>query len=526
MTIISSVTSTISPTTVYASIPAPTLQDDNPTGTFGDWYTGAVPPNYSEDKPVILFVQGLHSNYKTFYRTGGLYEAAYIAGYRTAFVQLKDAEGGDGGNIWTNGQVLADLIKKVAQHYEVDQLAIVAHSKGGIDTQAALVHYGAAPYVHTVHQLATPNRGSELADMAYSTWTSWLAAILGQKDDAVYSLQTSYMANFRQQTDQKNEAKLAKTYTSAGTGDDGWFSATWFAHAVLPGQDDGAVSTASAHGLPYGINHFTLDISHDEMTDANYVWDKIESRLSYGMKITDEELQRTDDVVVQDEGEEKLANMILRGGEIAGKTDDFFLLESGVEEIMIDVMTADKRTKVKLISPSGKIYSPKIVKPENNKNEKEQGASEPPVIFQNAVHNGFMIDTPEAGKWSISMNGKQDAYFMYAQVESDSEILIKGKQKLFDPGEQGELLIESNLFSIQEDLLHRSALIKTDKLKVMDGKKNVRTVSNKRGATSYFEAPRDPGIYNLCLEITAVNERGEEFSRSVIYNFAVGKDID
>ena len=58
---------------------------------------------------------------------------------------------------------------------------IVAHSKGGIDTQAALVEYGANRFVGNVITLATPHHGSNLADLSYSWWAGWLASILGQK---------------------------------------------------------------------------------------------------------------------------------------------------------------------------------------------------------------------------------------------------------------------------------------------------------------------------------------------------------
>ncbi|TGU79055.1 alpha/beta hydrolase, partial [Mesorhizobium sp. M00.F.Ca.ET.186.01.1.1] len=101
-------TALVCPTVASAAAPAPVLHDDNPNGHFGDWYTGAVPPNASNSKPVILFVQGLHSTYNTWYTTDGFYDAAYNAGYRTAFVQLKDADG-TGGNMWTNGAKLAEV---------------------------------------------------------------------------------------------------------------------------------------------------------------------------------------------------------------------------------------------------------------------------------------------------------------------------------------------------------------------------------------------------------------------------------
>ncbi|TPG74364.1 alpha/beta hydrolase [Brevibacillus laterosporus] len=519
-------------TKALATAPAPTLHDDNPNGAFGDWYTGAVPSNASQDKPVILFVQGLHSNYKTWYRDGGLYEAAYNSGYRTAFVQLRDADG-EGGNMHTNGQKLAEVIKKVADNYKVKQIAIVAHSKGGIDTQAALLHYGAAPYVHTVHQLATPNKGSELADIAYSSWFSWLADILGKKDDAVYSLQTSYMANFRNQTDNRSDVNKTKTYMAAGTGDDGMFTAYWFAHAVLPGEDDGAVTVTSAFGLPYGIKTFTKDISHSSMTDAKHVWAEVEANISKSSKGVKQELAAETEREYQMDEEEStptstVSNTILRGGEISGKTQDTFMLESGVSQIIVDVMTANEKTKVKLISPSGKEYTPEKLEisksgkqRSNEENEEESDSTRSEHLFADAIHNGFEIDEPEKGKWKLVASGKKDAYFMFAQVESEQPMEVVSDKKIYEPGEQGELRIELPEATVKKQGIANVSIIETKNRQLLVADDYLKIKQKDDEITGTFKAPKEPGVYNICLEITGINERGEEFSRSVWYNFAV-----
>ena len=331
------------PPTTHAAAPTPLLHKENYSSNFGNWYTGAVPPQASPNKPVLLFVQGLHSNYERWIGTDSYYEAAYNAGYRTAFVQLKDADGA-GGTMWTNGEVLASVIRKVAAYYGVSKINIIAHSKGGIDTQTALVHYGASPYVNVVHQLSTPNKGSELADMSYSTWTSWLAAIIGQQDDAVYSLQTSYMANFRSQTDKRTENNATKTYMAAGTGDDGVFSSTWFAHAVLPGEDDGAVAVYSALGLPYGIQSFTKNISHSSMATASQTWSLVQPKLALGTANfgafesidSPDEMQevQTEQALMKGKVKED-GNLILRGGPVKGSQSVSIPLESGIESIAL-----------------------------------------------------------------------------------------------------------------------------------------------------------------------------------------------
>ncbi|QIC06162.1 alpha/beta hydrolase [Brevibacillus sp. 7WMA2] len=512
-------------TKALAAAPAPTLHDENPHGAFGDWYTGAIPPNASPDKPVILFVQGLHATYKKFYRDGGLYEAAYNSGYRTAFVQLRDADG-DGGNMYTNGEKLAKVIKKVADYYNVKQIAIVAHSKGGVDTQAALIHYGAAPYVHTVHQLATPNKGSELADLAYSSWFSWLAEILGKKDDAVYSLQTSYMANFRKQTDNHRDINKTRTYMAAGTGDDGIFTKYWFAHAVLPGEDDGAVTVDSAFGLPYGIKTFKKNISHTAITDAKHVWSEVESNIRKSSKELQPNFAQELDREYQLDEEENtpasiVSNTIVRGGKIKGKTQDTFLLESGVSQMMVDVMTANEKTKVKLISPSGKEYTPKRLGDSDFDSETDVDGDETQELFASAIHHGFKIDDPEKGKWKLVASGKNDAYFMFAQVESDQPMEVVSEKKIYEPGERGEIRVELPEATIKKQAIANVSMVETKNRQLLAAENYLKIKEKDDEIQGTFKAPREPGVYNICLEITGVNEFGEEFSRSVWYNFAV-----
>ncbi|MFS0553776.1 proprotein convertase P-domain-containing protein [Brevibacillus sp. 179-C9.3 HS] len=498
------------PNAASAAAPAPELHDDNPNGHFGDWYTGAIPPNASDDKPVILFVQGLHSTYKTWYTTEGYYDAAYKAGYRTAFVQLRDADG-NGGNMWTNGAKLAEVIEKVANHYGVSKINIIAHSKGGIDTQTALVHYGAHPYVNVVHQLSTPNKGSELADMAYSNWAGWLADILGKKDDAVYSLQTSYMANFRAQTDDRSENRSTKTYMSAGTGDDGWFSATWFAHAVLPGEDDGAVSVDSALGLPYGIKSFTKDISHGQIAKASQTWKLVEPKLQKASSSARDRQNKSNRSKSGSTVEE--SSVILRGGEVEDTVSETFFLESGIKQFNLDTMTSSKDTNVTLISPSGKEYE--VDRSKKSKSEDD------PQIFNEAVHHFIEVDEPEAGEWTLEVEGSDDAFFMVGLLEGGEQAKVKASKKVFEKGDKAKISVDLGKNEIDVSSLEQANLTRSnngEKASVLD---EVKFAVKEDELSGHFTVPTKPGVYNLSFDVTGINEDGEPFTRSINYNFAV-----
>ncbi|MVP01479.1 alpha/beta hydrolase [Paenibacillus lutrae] len=520
---ISLVTALLCSSVVNAAAPAPVLHNDNPSANFGDWYTGAVPPQASSAKPVILFVQGLHSNYTTWTKTDSYYDAAYNAGYRTAFVQLKDSDG-TGGNMWTNGPKLAEVIKKVAAYYGVPKINIIAHSKGGIDTQTALVHYGAAPYVNVVHQLSTPNKGSEVADMAYSNWTSWLAELLDKKDEAVYSLQTSYMAAYRSQTDSRPENALTKTYMSGGEGDDGWFSSTWFAHAVLPDEDDGLVSVASAMGLPYGIPNFTKNISHSEMRNASQTWNLVKPKLALGAasaSVASGSASASENLLARPGVAEENTSFILRGGPLQGqRVTETFPLESGLTNLVMDVLTASEQTKVTLISPAGVRHDLQPGKPEGDEE----------VLFAGAVHHNFSLERPEKGEWKLEMSGSGDAYFMLARPEGKIKGQLKSPRKLFRKGESASVSVGFNgvkkwdAGSGTRGSTNKATLTRAEKANAAHTiqKMNELNVDAVNGDVQVnFQVPTEPGVYNLSFDISGLNERDEPVTRSVNYNFAV-----
>lgn len=505
---------------VHAAPPAPQLHQENAAGQAGNWYTGAVPPQ-SSSKPVLLFVQGLHSTMDRWTLEDSYYEAAYNAGYRTAFVQLKDADG-DGGSMWTNGALLASVIRKVAAYYNVPKLNVIAHSKGGIDTQTALVHYGASPYVNVVHQLSTPNLGSELADMAYGSWTSWLGSIIGQQDDAVYSLQTSYMAGFRSQTDARPEVQATRTYMSGGMGDDGIFTSYWFAHAVLPGEDDGAVSLYSALGLPYGIQSFTKNISHSAMARASQTWSLVRPKLALPAASLAGGLQASGGGPAAGEalpeaasgsrqaGADEPAGLILRGGALDGSASASFPLESGLTSLSLEVMTAQAGSTAILLSPSGQVHAAEAAPPDSASAD----------VFAGAVRRVFHINQPEPGEWKLQLGGSGDAYFALARLDSSSTMRIAAPKKLYRPGEPVSLSVD--LGKPVQGLFKKPSLTKS-----IPGRSSasLRTLPDAAiagsAASVSLTAPYEPGIYNLSFDVEGVNARGERVVRSVNYNFAV-----
>ena len=59
----------------------------------------------------------------------------------------------------TSGKELAARIRQLVEETGCEKVNIIAHSKGGLDSRAAIAHCGMAPYVATLTTINTPHRG-------------------------------------------------------------------------------------------------------------------------------------------------------------------------------------------------------------------------------------------------------------------------------------------------------------------------------------------------------------------------------
>lgn len=62
------------------------------------------------------------------------------------------------------GKELAEKIKSIVCETGCEKVNIIAHSKGGLDSRAAISHYGAAPYVASLTTINTPHNGCIFAE--------------------------------------------------------------------------------------------------------------------------------------------------------------------------------------------------------------------------------------------------------------------------------------------------------------------------------------------------------------------------
>lgn len=188
-------------------------------------FFGAVPPG-GEAAPVLVFVHGLSGLAEDWWKdntTAGpndMYVYAYNAGYRTAFVNLNVqpdttppqcvVKRRPANDMMGNGKILSQQLAYITDHYGVDQVDVIAHSKGGIDAQAAIVYWGAASRVRHVITLATPHQGALLADLACTP------PLPLDCDQAMQSVRPASMALFRALTDPAPVDDAIAYYSGAG----------------------------------------------------------------------------------------------------------------------------------------------------------------------------------------------------------------------------------------------------------------------------------------------------------------------
>ncbi len=299
---------------LLSTIPAPVRVDDPQCEL--PWFRGAIPP--TPHNTVLVFVHGKHDDETIWfdklnhYGHNDMYELAYNAGYKTAFVRL-----GSEATMWYNGRVLAEQLASIERYFNTRNIVIIAHSKGGIDAQAALVYYNSIGAPRKIISLSTPYYGSPLADLLFSNfYVTWLALLIGQATPAAFVLQTAYMYDFQERLSSDPDNQYLYYYTLSGW-DIGPFP-LWLGGLYLNmhggdyahGGNDGAVTFESAHlsaphasriSLPaysdhqrkWFFNHFNMPLGDNTWYYIDSLLDVYPVLASYNKKISNFKSYRT-----------------------------------------------------------------------------------------------------------------------------------------------------------------------------------------------------------------------------------------
>jgi pimeloyl-ACP methyl ester carboxylesterase len=453
----------------------------NASGIPGRWFVDEMAEG-SEGYP-ILFIHGIHASSDTWIRENDLQEFSRKYGHQAVFIDLHPDE-----DMWKNGQLLEKKLREIYDHFK-RKVVVVGHSKGGIDVQTALVHYGAGPYVERVITLSSPHHGSELADLAYSKWAGWLTDALKSKDNAVFSLQTGYMKSFRSQTDELELAKSIPFYTFGGTGWGGMNSALYWGGLYLRrfGQSDGAVLVTSSR-LPYGDEVSIQDWSHTTIKVGGEIF-------PYLKKILTEEVQEVSNADMSELANEGETSVLHRGGVCIGVGVEKFSVEEEVEKISVDWISDQQAAIYELISPNGQVYKQFMI------TEDATG------FFPGAYHHYILISKPLIGEWEMRAHNSQSEKYMLSVLfhtgnsEGGSQLAGDGEPLMASGNVQGKPIKKT--YSIHH-------------IPTKSGNKKQTSFITTEDLSSFPLAEFEEGVHNITIDIEGETQEGNKFQRTII----------
>ncbi|CAA6798604.1 MAG: Unknown protein [uncultured Aureispira sp.] len=136
---------------------------------------GATPANLDPKKPVIVYVHGFSDLAGIWFGNNNqMYANTYNAGQHAVFVAMTAGEG-----MWENGEILADMLDIITEHYGVEQVVIVAHSNGGKASEVAMITENRRNKVSRVISLGTPFSGTPLANVAQIPGLNLISSLIG-----------------------------------------------------------------------------------------------------------------------------------------------------------------------------------------------------------------------------------------------------------------------------------------------------------------------------------------------------------
>ncbi|GAB4155163.1 MAG: hypothetical protein Fur0021_22330 [Candidatus Promineifilaceae bacterium] len=269
----------------------------NPADCFeANIFYGEIPPGH-ENSPVLVFVHGYSGKALDWwffnFSTGlnDMYEQAYNAGYRTAFLDVNidpanptcETPRQPVVSIFDSGEAINRQLEYILQHYGVDKVDVIAHSKGGVDTQAAIIFAGADDKIRNVFTLSSPHQGELLSDLIWSELGDLFGDLVTvvQQDEGTRSLRISNMTVFRLYADEQPVNEQINYFTAAGTGWQGSGGVTQISGLILQnlGYDNDGIVTVDSATLPYGTEIFLRDWSHAEMYQGYNAFPYIEAIL-------------------------------------------------------------------------------------------------------------------------------------------------------------------------------------------------------------------------------------------------------
>ncbi|MFS0655561.1 esterase/lipase family protein [Bacillus sp. 179-C3.3 HS] len=456
-------------------------------GTPGKWFRGEEPIQKDQSKPPLVFVHGINSSSSTWFNENDMAKQAVQNGYESAFVDLYPDQDSK-----KNGKLLAEKLKEIYQFFG-RKLIVIGHSKGGVDTQSALVYHNAHQYVSKVITLGSPHYGTPLADLAYSKGGSWLAQLLGQKSEALYSLQTGIMAAYRNETD-RLETFPHKYVTYSGS-EWGRFGGVLYLGGMYLksfGANDGAV-TVSSTKLSYANNILTGKWDHFSIKDGTNMFPVLQNQLRANVANTEIE----DDSELEPETNELNTDVYVRGGESEKDKTEAFYVEEGTNGLSIQWLNQSQEAELEIVAPNGDVLT-------------KFTSTEASFPYEGAFSHQVQINKPVPGKWMVRSNsGKKSPYLLLVSFDSPlNEEIKKAAMKAGDASTHSSSLIK-----------RLSKTVETVYFK--DKQKDHQFKMRSSSSTQLNQE----GAYSVTVNYTGLTTSGTSaFNRTVIRTLYVDQD--
>lgn len=481
----------------------------------GTIYYGTVPAN-SSSKPVLVFIHGYNSSAKTWWEDNSMYNKAFVDGYRTAFVSVNPDK-----SYYDNGVMFKNMINTICQKYAVSKVNVIAHSKGGVDSDAATALYGALNQVQRVITLGSPHFGTPLSDLAQSGWVSWLTTPIGQNNAGTQSLQTGAMSNFRNQINNNANGRAVnfRTFGSWGYSGSLWVSGvylSWNGGGSSTGGNDGVVNYTSTRrpnsAVIFGVNDSRGNLNHSEIHNGDKMWNQVKLQLSTSAtssrgiteEITPENYNPT--MIV------KTRSQIIS----ADKGSADFYISKFAKNVRIEVYQNNINAPINFVSL--------------NKNN-AYGTLDWKVANVNADNilgqkvRILNLDNVSTGTHSLSSS---EPFVALVYSQDDVEVSLSSDlddQKLvYQTGEDMNFKLDLNKENLLNNAIATGMMVRISDL---EGNKTQNVTAermafslNNQSFNSQVKGRLPEGIYNISIEV-----KGEEFTKSIVTSIAiVGKN--
>ncbi|MFT9488437.1 MAG: esterase/lipase family protein [Tepidibacillus sp.] len=476
----------------------PVLVSRNPFRRIGNWYVGL--PEEETEKPPLLFVHGLHSSSKKWFKNtnqsghNDMYQLAKRAGYPTAFVDLNT----DQESIWENGKILSQRIKEIYHFFGNKKINIIGHSKGGVDAQTALIFYQSYEYVDRLITLGTPHYGSPLADLAFSDKGRHLAKLLAYNDLGTYQMQTGYMQKMREKIDVMAKKKPIAYYTIYGVDATNHLSSYlhWSGKYLSQyGANDGVVLVKDA-GLPYST-HISGHWNHDNIRLGKNIFPFIDSIVNTHKKINPIKLE-------QRKQEWILYPLLLHGGQLRGNQETFqFYVPKYEKGIDIQGLSSSAQVEIELVMPN------------QQKIRMRSEGIQMDDLFDGAYLYQFSLSNPKSGAYQIHIKGnRREAFFIMVSLDSFQHEAIHIRQE--------NLCDSVSTLQIQfqpPDYWQKDSLM----IHINGGQNQLTPRINHSMINAEWRLPNVKSIANLRVHLSMKTKYGEKIERDYVKSFVHSK---